>query len=120
MSAKIESLEKVVGKDLDYKAICVNPLTREPVKGPDEASVTLQHLLYECAVRPLSTDENMAIGEKMRLHSIAVKVAEMKVLKPSELIKLKNRGGKFLSILALGFIVKHIDAAVGEVTEETD
>lgn len=103
-------------KDVRYTQVLSDPMQKIPfkIRGMD---YTLQHLLYECASTPIKGDEDMAIGEKMQLSAIARKVADMKQLKAADLVKLKERGGRFLSVLACGFLVDEINHALEETSE---
>lgn len=104
-------------KEIDYTLVFKNALTGEEIKDVKGDAVTLQHILFQCASQALQGDENLPIADKMRLHSAANKVVKLEKLKATELEKLRERGAKFLSIMAFGFVATQIAEALGEEQE---
>lgn len=105
-------------KELRYTQPFVNMLTKQEVKDGDTV-LTLQHLLFNVATSA-EPGEVLPIDEKMRLHSIAQKIVNMKPLKAADMETLKKRSVKYLSILAFGFVVQEISLALEETPEETE
>lgn len=99
--------------ELKYSAPFVNPLTKEVLRDSTGTAITLQHLLFECATRGLPGDENLPTTDKMALYKIAGQIVNIQELKSADLKLLRERGAKFLSILALGFISDELDKALG-------
>lgn len=106
--------------ELNYALPFKNLLTKEDIKDSAGIVITLQHLLYQCAASGLPGDEGVTIADKMQLHSIARKIAETQKLKPTDLVKLRERGSKLLSIMAFGFVATEIARVLGEEAKDVE
>jgi len=107
-------------RDVDYKMQLIDPMSKEPAVDVKGNPITLQHLMYESVTRPQQGDENIPAGDKMRLHSIAMKIADGKQLKATDLVKVKERSLKYLSVIAYGILCREISDALGEDQEKAD
>lgn len=104
-----------MSRNVDYTKVLSNPLTKTEIKDPDGTVITIQHLLFDCATRHLQGDESLSSADKLKLHELSNRIVDLKPLKAEQMLKLKERGLKFLSIVAYGFVCDEIAEALGEV-----
>ena len=106
-----------MAREVDYKKEMKHPVTGEAMLDGG-GSITIQALMYASIANPLAEDKDLGGPAKMKLYSISHKIAMGKQLKAEELLKVRERAAKGLSILAYGFVNTEICEALGEPVEE--